>query len=185
MNQLKTKLLAILFPALKNYSLGINKFEEFNLFDDFRKFTKEIQFLNNEEELLNSIETYWLDKYLGFDTPILNSMVNNLIENPNIEIQHLAKTHAISRQQIANLFKQNLGKTPTEFKKIQRFRNALQHYTKTGTSKNKLTSLSYDALFYDQSHLIKEFYNYTLKQPKTFFKNNYSLVNGFINWGKL
>jgi AraC-like DNA-binding protein len=93
----------------------------------------------------------------------------------------LAKKHNTTRQNLTKHFESNLCKSPSDFKKIQRFREALKSQINSQT-KNNLTSLSYDMLFYDQSHLIKDFKSLTGLTPKKFFKNISSQENGEVNW---
>ena len=75
----------------------------------------------------------------------------------------------------------HLCKSPSDFKKIHRFREALKS-KKDKKNSPTLTALSYDMLFYDQSHLIKDFKSLTGLPPKNFFKNLTSHDDGKINW---
>ena len=78
-------------------------------------------------------------------------------------------------------FETNIGKSPSDFKKIHRFRTALKTQINKKSNEN-MASLSYDLLFYDQSHLTKDFKSLTGLTPKKFFKNISSKENGEINW---
>ncbi|WP_353098108.1 helix-turn-helix domain-containing protein, partial [Empedobacter brevis] len=63
------------------------------------------------------------------------------------------------------IFKKHLGKSPSEYRKIFRFRNSLLNKKE---SKN-LTELS-SKDYYDQSHFIKDFKSITKRNPNQFFK---------------
>jgi AraC-like DNA-binding protein len=57
-------------------------------------------------------------------------------------------------------------KTPSEYRKVQRFRNTLLKQKITPN----LTDLSNDNLYFDQSHFIKHFRELTDTKPSDFFK---------------
>ena len=116
-------------------------------------------------------------------TVVIHSYLHNIlidIQN-DCSVLELAEKYKVSRQNITKHFETNLCKSPSEFKKIQRFRKALKTHIKKNESDN-LTSLSYDLLFYDQSHLIKDFKSLTGLTPKKFFNSFSPQENGEINW---
>ncbi|WP_415542773.1 helix-turn-helix domain-containing protein [Empedobacter stercoris] len=84
-----------------------------------------------------------------------------------LTIDAIAKKHNISRKHINVLFLKHIGKPPSEYRKIYRFRNTLIENKKS----KSLTSLSHGSLFYDQSHFIKDFKALTKIKPSWFFKN--------------
>ncbi len=175
--------------------LGLNAFVEkplfnytsnfFSLFfphEDYEYKMKEILLERNLDVKQDLIETYWLSKLLKFEHPFLNEVITDLKNGENDHsIDALAKKHGTSRQNLSKHFEKHLCKTPSEFKKVQRFREALKSKMNTN-SKNNLTALSYDLLFYDQSHLIKDFKSLTGLTPKVFFKNISLQENGEVNW---
>ena len=59
--------------------------------------------------------------------------------------------------------------SPIEFRRICRFRNSLTKKLKNSQLKN-LTEITFEAGYFDQSYLIKEFYKLTNHNPKDFFK---------------
>ena len=157
-------------------------FARFEPFDDylesFRKILREV----DTEIKIELIENYWLSKLKGFQHPFLVDVVNDLKDLENdYSITDLAKKYNTSRQNLTKHFESNLCKSPSDFKKIQRFREALKNQMNKN-SKNNLTALSYDLLFYDQSHLIKDFKSLTGLTPKKFFDKISTQENGEINW---
>lgn len=128
------------------------------------------------------IENYWLSKLVGFKHSFLIDVVTKLndIEN-DYSIADLANKYGTSRQNLTKHFEANLCKSPSDFKKVKRFREALKNNI-SKKSKGNLTALSYDLLFYDQSHLIKDFKSLTGLTPKKFFKIISSQEDGEINW---
>lgn len=157
-------------------------FSDFFPFEDYESKMKEILLEHDIEVKIDLIENYWLAKLSGFQHSFLKEIVNDLTtSDKEYSIDELAKKHQTSRQNLSKQFEKHLCKTPSEFKKIHRFRETLKSQMNTKV-KNNLTSLSYDLLFYDQSHLIKDFKSLTGFTPKTFFKNISPQENGEINW---
>lgn len=168
---------AFLDKTLCNYTT--NFFSSFIPFSDYRE---TFQLILNETELQKKcemIENYWLTKLIGFQHPFLNDLIVDL--KNDYSITELAQKYTTSRQNINKHFESNLCKSPSDFKKIQRFREALKSHM-SSKNKNNLTSLSCDMLFYDQSHLIKDFKSLTGLTPKKFFKNISTQENGEVNW---
>ena len=157
-------------------------FSNFIPFDDYKETFGVILRESDIEKKIDLIENYWLSKLKGFQHTFLNEIIEDLKDSQNdYSISELANKYNTSRQNLTKHFEANLCKSPSDFKKIQRFRNALKNNI-TKTSKDNLTSLSYDLLFYDQSHLIKDFKSLTGLTPKKFFKNLSTDKNGEINW---
>jgi AraC-like DNA-binding protein len=85
----------------------------------------------------------------------------------NIRIKELTDQLYISQSPLEKRFRQVIGASPKKFASIVRFKNIIQQYD-TATS---LTSLGYEAGFYDQAHFIKEFKTFTGDTPENFFSN--------------
>lgn len=170
---------AFLNNNLSDYTSSF--FSKFIPFEDYQAVMQNILREENLEIRINLIENYWLSKLIGFKHPFLNEMITNLDINNDYSIGELAKKYNTSRQNLGKHFETHLCKSPSDFKRIQRFREALKSKTDKKNNTN-LTSLSYDMLFYDQSHLIKDFKSLTGLSPKKFFKNLTSQEDGKINW---
>ena len=167
----------------KNLSTYTNDFfSNFIPFDDYELVMKEILNEKNQEIQCMMIEKYWLSKFIGFEHLFLDKVISDLkTKEKEYTIAELALKHNITRQHLSKHFEMHLCKTPSEFKKIQRFREVLKSQINK-TTKENFTSLSCEMLFYDQSHLIKDFKSLTGLTPKNFFKNITSQENGEINW---
>ncbi len=159
-----------------------NFFSAFIPFTDYKETFNEILEEKNSECRIELIENYWLSKLKGFSHPFLNNVIFDLndIEN-EYTVSDLANKYETSRQNLNKHFESNLCKSPSDFKKIQRFREALKSHFQKKPDDN-FTSLSYDLLFYDQSHLIKDFKSLTGFTPKKFFERISAQENGEINW---
>lgn len=132
---------------------------------DYKELMKIILAKKDRKNQIEILENYWLSKYKEKELPIRESVVNDLYSD--LKIEEIAAKNCISRQYVNKICNKYLGKSASEFRKIQRFRNAVS----LNKSVKSLTELSYENLFYDQSHFIKNFKDLTKIQPHTFFKN--------------
>lgn len=175
--------------------LGINAFLEKELvhyrkevctpfypFNDYQNHMLDISLMKRHEEIVRALENYLLLKYRGFHHPFLNNLLEDILdESQEMTISELARKYHISRTTLNKQFYLHLCTTPNQFKKIVRFRRALKSY-RLNSSKKKLTDLTYQSSYYDQSHMIKDFKTLTRHVPKSFFSKVTQLEGGLINW---
>uniref|UniRef100_UPI0040471B34 helix-turn-helix domain-containing protein n=1 Tax=Mariniflexile sp. TaxID=1979402 RepID=UPI0040471B34 len=151
-------------PKLSNYFTN-EYYMDFQPFDDMNMEMQSIFDISNRDEQIECLESFWLSKFENVELDRLEKMVADLEGESGIA--EISKKHKISRQYLNKIFLKNLGKTPSEYRKVHKFRKALLDFQKV----NSLTELSYESLFYDQSHFIKEFKSLTNIKPSSFFKN--------------
>ncbi|MGE0932637.1 helix-turn-helix domain-containing protein [Peijinzhouia sedimentorum] len=164
--------------TIKFKPLGINRFVpnfseytmngfymDFQPFDDLNFEMRCIFYIENRNEQIERLESYWLSKLKNVELDRLEDIVSDL--EGELSIAEISKKHKISRQYLNKIFLKNIGKTPSEYRKVHKFRKALLDFQKV----NNLTELSYESFFYDQSHFIKEFKSLTNIKPSSFFKN--------------
>lgn len=157
--------------------LGINYFMEipnllkasqiidFNPFIDFNEKMELIFNESNREKQIEELEDYWLSKFVMRDFALMEKIISDL--EANLKIEDIAVKYNLTRQYINKIFSKNVGKTPSEFRKIYRFRSSM---SEVKIAKN-LTQLSHNNLFFDQAHFIKDFKAFTHSNPSSFFKN--------------
>jgi len=170
---------AFLEKPLEAYSSSY--FDPFVPFSDYENRIKTIMEIEDKTELIENIELYWLNKLIGFEHPFLSKAIYEIEENFNVKTSDLANTYKVSQKTFIKHFKTHLCKTPTEYKKIVRFRKALTAM-QNSNKKIKLTDLSYITDFFDQSHMVSNFKLLTGFSPKTFFKNLSTVEKGKIYW---
>lgn len=136
----------------------------FNPFPDFFSTMKEILELKNHTLQIELLEDYWLSKFEQKDMQLVENILQDI--ESELKITDIASKHNISRQHLNTLFTKTVGKSCSEYRKINRFRSAIE---KKKSAKN-LTQLTYDNLFYDQSHMVKDFKELTKVSPHSFFK---------------
>jgi len=157
--------------------LGINHFiddpqtlfkqksaKNFNPFLDFLSTMEEVFEEQDREFQREKLEEYWLSKLNTADLDLMENILKDV--EADLKIDDIAQKRNFSRQYLNKIFTKNVGKSASEYRKIHRFRKSI---FKQKDTKN-LTELSYDSLFYDQSHLVKDFKQLTHVSPNAFFK---------------
>ncbi|MBT2620405.1 helix-turn-helix domain-containing protein [Chryseobacterium sp. ISL-6] len=165
---------AFLIKPLKEYTKDFS--QVFLPYDDYKESMISILNEKNNEKQIDMIEEFWMSKYVGFNHSFFTDLVDDVMKDLDKSLESHATQYKTSRQTINKLFDIHLGKSPSDFRKIQRFRETLIQ----SVDKKTLTELSYDHLFYDQSHLIKDFKSLTGLTPKNFFAKVYS--EGKVKW---
>lgn len=159
---LKPGALACIFPEL------INDSQVKTVFDcDAQFLKKEFNGISNKEgnkDLDTEIEKFLANRIGRKIDGLLAEMIKRL--NSNQTIGEISAELNLSRQYISNYFKDGIGKSPTEFRTISRFRKAIKNHASDET----LTKLTYEHSFFDQAHFNKYFKLLTSYKPKDFFK---------------
>ena len=137
---------------------------DFITFSDFALKTKEIFLLENRTEQIEALESYLISRLLNKPLSIMESILADVETDAGID--EIAKKYNFSRQYLHKLFLKTVGKPPIEYRKIHRFRSAVANQRETVN----LTQLAHGNLFYDQSHLVKNFRQLTNTNPSTFFQ---------------
>lgn len=170
---------AFLEKQLANYCQTF--FDPFLPFTDYETEMKKILDIENKDLLIANLEKYWLGKINGFDHQFLIKAIAEIDQNPKITTLELANKYKISQKTLISEFKKHLCKTPSEYKKIMRFRRTVK-YMQSSIEETKLTELSNIIDFFDQSHMINDFKSLTGYTPKLFFKHLVTVENGKIYW---
>lgn len=84
----------------------------------------------------------------------------------NVNIKNISQQACLSQRQFERKFKEMTGFTPKSFSRLVRFKSLVNNYQKTDLS---LTEIAYDFGYYDQSHFIHEFKQFTGYNPRTYF----------------
>ncbi len=102
--------------------------------------------------------------------------VSKIIASPNqSSIKTISNKVGFSQKHFIKLFKEHVGVTPKEFLKVIRFQKAIQHI------ENQIavdwSQISYDCGFYDQSHFIADFKNFSGFTPSEYIKQKGDFLN--------
>lgn len=83
-----------------------------------------------------------------------------------INVQQLASSYCLSPRQFERKFKELSGFSPKKYARIIRFQAALMEYDHKHKS---LTDIAYECGYYDQSHFIHDFREFSGYHPKQYF----------------
>lgn len=99
------------------------------------------------------------------------SAVTNHIDRQNgmVNIEDLAKEFHLSRRWLEKQFQVQIGMSPKAYARAVRFRNVLGRLYQAPTPSWMEAVAAFN--YTDQSHLIKDFYQYTGKSPQTHFQS--------------
>ena len=95
------------------------------------------------------------------------SVINTL---PIIKFTSLAETACLGYKQFKRIFSEYVGINPQDFFRIVRFQRSLSLLSRKPNM--NFTHLAYECGFYDQSHLIHEFKNFTNYNLGNYLTNN-------------
>lgn len=181
--------ITIYFKPLALYSFlttDLNVFADgssFFPYPDFEQNLNEVFSIQNDNDKINKLEKYLASKLNKMKHPFLPELIFELsdIEKLEIPIATLTKNYDLSTKNLIKHFERHICKTPSQFRKIVRFREAMKKYLQSPEDIS-LTELTYILNYFDQSHLIREFKAITGFTPKYFFKNLTPIEEGKINW---
>jgi len=124
---------------------------------------------------LELIETF-LNTVLHAEKPVNNSFNETMALIGNIyqykSIYDFCTDNKFYYKKLERQFLQCAGYTPKEFFSIRRFYNAVRLIYK---SEKNLTDICHSLGFFDQSHFIKDFKNYTSLSPLKFIKEEFQI----------
>ena len=98
--------------------------------------------------------------------------------NGVVQVKHLTNKFHISRRWLEKQFAEQVGISPKEFARITRF-NALLTSVET-TPSVSWTEMIDKFGYYDQSHLNRDFHEFTGQSPTRYLKDSPSIMNRFL-----
>lgn len=102
-----------------------------------------------------------------------------MLHKGNISVDQLLHRTGVSAKYLDALFKKQVGLTPKAFSNIIRF-NHFVAWKKEHPLEN-YTAAGYETGYYDQSHLIRTFRQYTSQSPRAYFNSDTWINNVFVN----
>lgn len=109
---------------------------------------------SSKETKRDLLDQFFLERYVGFRDQYFLELVNEMLATqPDLLVKEMASNLKINRKTLLRKFKHYLCISPSEFKSLIKFRNALHQYD----TPSKLTKIAYDSNYYDQSHFIKNY----------------------------
>lgn len=101
------------------------------------------------------------------EEPAICSAIRQVIHTRGtIPVHEIARRAFLSTRQFERKFRAYAGFSPKLYSRIVRFQSATQHY---GILNRSLTNIAYDCGYYDQSHFIHDFKQFSGYHPKHYF----------------
>lgn len=171
---------AFIHKPLSEYIKG--NISDFNPFHDYTKNIEKLFTISEDDAKIEFLENYFISKLKIFEHSFLHKIVKSIVNNhvPKMNVTQLAEFHSISRTTLHKQFLLHLGISPSQFIKIERFRNAIKLFTRSA-SHDQLLDIAYLVEYFDQSHMSKDFKSLTGDTPKIFF-SKLNQVDNQINW---
>lgn len=103
------------------------------------------------------------------ELPIVHRAIHSVLDaKGRVNIIKLAREHSLSTRQFERKFKEFAGLNPKLYSRVIRFQSATQHKL---TGIRDLTEIAYACGYYDQSHFINDFRQFSGYTPKEYFWN--------------
>ena len=98
--------------------------------------------------------------------PVTKAICHIIESKEMVSVRSLADQYCLSERQFERKFKELSGFSPKLYSRIIRFGNTVNCY---GNRTKSLTEIAFDCGYYDQSHLIHEFKEFSGYHPKEYF----------------
>ncbi|WP_306621891.1 helix-turn-helix domain-containing protein [Chryseobacterium ginsenosidimutans] len=110
----------------------------------------------------------------------VTASIQFILENKGItSVKQLTDLTGCNERKLERIFMEHLGIGPKKFTNIVKLHIFLK-YLKTKFETSSLTTISYEAGYYDQPHLIREFKKYTGLTPSQYLKHANLLAVNFL-----
>lgn len=166
---------AYLYPFAVPLLLGIPAEEVSNHLIDFQTFLgtqgemleEKIMLAKDTTERVSILSDFLIHRLPGAGSSPVIPVIRHIIHaNGNTPIQLLSDQCFLSTRQFERVFKHYSGFRPKLFSRLIRFESTTSQYVHKGKS---LTEIAYDCGYYDQSHFIHEFKEFSGHDPRHFF----------------
>nr|WP_241159994.1 helix-turn-helix domain-containing protein [Parabacteroides sp. ZJ-118] len=117
------------------------------------------------ETCLRLIEIFLIQRLVGVDCNYqrTRNAICQIINQPRIEVNALAENACLGYRQFKRVFTNYVGMSPKEYYRVVRFQRAL--YLLQNNPEMEFIDLAYSCGFYDPSHLVKDFKEFTGCSP--------------------
>ncbi|MBL7728348.1 MAG: AraC family transcriptional regulator, partial [Dinghuibacter sp.] len=135
-----------------------------------RLLEEQVMLAHNTTERVNRVNGFLMRKLEqnGYPNPQTAAIIKQLIHSGGNEpVKELAARYFLSERQFERRFTAASGFTPKLFARITRFQQAMQRY---GNRALRLTDIAYECGYFDQSHFIHDFKQFSGYTPAVFFK---------------
>jgi AraC-like DNA-binding protein len=127
---------------------------------------------------LEAANTFFADTLqLRYEGSPVDAVITRIIrEHGMISVTELTDVAHVGERQLENLFKKYVGLSPKLYARIIRFSYIFELIKEQKT----WSDLAYEAAFYDQSHFIRNFRDFTGENPADYQFDNKTMANFFL-----
>lgn len=148
----------------------------------WQSIAEELMQEQNLSKRIKILEAFLLDNFCEKDDAIIKNALLLLEDIGNdYSIQEIADQCGLTLKTLQRNFKRSLACTPSEYKRIARFRHSITNKKLRGEL-SKLTDVACDSMYYDQSYFIREYKKLTGTKPRTFFNQVSVLTEDDFIW---
>lgn len=143
--------------------------------------TQRIVNSTSTQQRIDIVERFLLDKLkekIVVDNIVKSTIDAMLLTKGSQSITALSEGNASKRRQLERKFSQQVGLSPKQLGKVVRLQAALKMLLQENPG--SLTSVALDSMYFDQSHFIKDFKEFTGVNPKDFFKDDAMALSSLI-----
>ena len=116
---------------------------------------------------IETLESFLVENLIEKEISEVEYCISVLSKHPEYKVSQIAEKLNVTTRTLNRWFINYIGCSPTDFKKISRFRKAIQ-MNYSPTFKN-LTEICFEGGFYDSPHFNREFKKLTNLSPRDFF----------------
>lgn len=131
--------------------------------------TNEMYSQDTNDMKIQILENFLIRNLIDKDLTKVEDSLFILNKNPEYSIIEIAQELNVSAKTINRHFENYVGCSPMDYKKIFRFRKAIE--AKFNSPFKNLTEICFDSNFYDSPHFTKEFKKLTNMNPRDFFSD--------------
>ncbi|MGL5274682.1 DUF6597 domain-containing transcriptional factor [Myroides sp.] len=132
------------------------------------------------EEKVEILSTFLLSRVTAIKYSNPKAVYASDLLKEGKELKEVQLEMNISERSLERIFKEHIGMSPKFFSRIMRFQSSLNLYRNNAFE--NLTDLTYQSNYFDQSHLIREFKEFTGVSPKKFL---HKVEEQLINYPKI
>ncbi|MEZ4801010.1 MAG: helix-turn-helix domain-containing protein [Flavobacteriales bacterium] len=138
---------------------------EFNYWgDEFEQFLKSVFAKKNWQQRVEMLDDYFANRIVGFPQQRLKEAVQLIIDSKgDIRVEEIADVLKVSRKTLLRDFRMHMSCTVEEYRKMVKFRFALDRARKEGI--DSLTQLALEHNYYDQADFNKQFKGLSSESP--------------------
>lgn len=142
---------------------------------------RKIKRATDTKKRIKIVETFLLSKLkdkVTIDNIVKTTIDTMLLTKGSTPITSVLKNDLSKRRQFERKFFKKVGISPKKLSKVIRLQAALKMLL--NRKSEKLTKVAYDNEYYDQSHFIKDFKDFTGTTPKDFLRDGKMLLSSAI-----